>query len=234
MDALKLAQHCDRVFDLSNAKLGDEYFYQSLPLCVIDAVFSIGVRYKSTQNVVSRYCDRYQLLKIRANPDILPSIDTQETNSAFLRKIDVHGIQYFTDMVFCNKQRTSAKNGILKTEAVYRFAGVLHSHKVETFQDISKIIDSNKFERDILLIPGQGSGISLKYFFMLAGNSNLIKPDRMIHRFLDDFSMQTHQKYQHEEATFLLQEAGSILSKKYPKITPRLLDYQIWAYQRSK
>jgi hypothetical protein len=27
---------------LSNARLGDEYYYSSLPLCVVDAIFSIG------------------------------------------------------------------------------------------------------------------------------------------------------------------------------------------------
>mgnify|MGYP003466554474 CR=1 FL=1 len=37
-------------------ELGDEYFYASLPLCVIDAVYSIGVRYGSVRNVIRRYC----------------------------------------------------------------------------------------------------------------------------------------------------------------------------------
>ena len=33
-------------------------------------------------------------------------------------------------------------------------------------------------------IPGQRSGISLTYFFMLAGSDDLVKPDRMLGRFL--------------------------------------------------
>jgi hypothetical protein len=35
-------------------------------------------------------------------------------------------------------------------------------------------------------IPGQGSGISFKYFSMLAGNGNYVKPDRMVKRFVAD------------------------------------------------
>ncbi len=61
----KLSEYCDRVLDLKNARLGDEYFYQSLPLCIIDAVFSIGVKYEGTRRTVIRYCDYFNLQRIR-------------------------------------------------------------------------------------------------------------------------------------------------------------------------
>ena len=38
-------------------------------------------------------------------------------------------------------------------------------------------------EKKIKEIPGQKSGLSFKYFLMLVGNENLIKPDRMIIRY---------------------------------------------------
>jgi hypothetical protein len=41
----QVAQYAERVLPLHSASLGDEYYYQSLPLCVIDAVYSTGVRY---------------------------------------------------------------------------------------------------------------------------------------------------------------------------------------------
>lgn len=44
MDLIKrLAQYCDKILDLKRAKLNEEYFYQSLPLCVIDSIYSIGI-----------------------------------------------------------------------------------------------------------------------------------------------------------------------------------------------
>ena len=51
MDEQKLrdfAKKLDENFDLGNAKLPKEYFYSNLPLCVLDAIYSIGVRYTST------------------------------------------------------------------------------------------------------------------------------------------------------------------------------------------
>jgi hypothetical protein len=40
---------------LQDAAFGDEHEYASLPLCVIDAVFSIGVKYASTKLVPPRW-----------------------------------------------------------------------------------------------------------------------------------------------------------------------------------
>ena len=41
--------------DLRTVELPDEYFYPSLPLCVIDAVFSIGVRYEAVRRAVAAW-----------------------------------------------------------------------------------------------------------------------------------------------------------------------------------
>ena len=51
----KLADHIERT-GLEIPILPDEYRYASLPICVVDAVFSIGVRYISTQRVVKNFC----------------------------------------------------------------------------------------------------------------------------------------------------------------------------------
>ncbi len=53
----QLSDFCKKTFNLNESKLSDEYFYNSFSFCIIDAIFSIGVRYKSTQNTVKRYCD---------------------------------------------------------------------------------------------------------------------------------------------------------------------------------
>jgi hypothetical protein len=46
-DAKAIADYCRLKLDLANAHLSDEYRYRSLPLCVINAVFSINARYAS-------------------------------------------------------------------------------------------------------------------------------------------------------------------------------------------
>jgi len=55
-EAIAVARYAASKLDLKSATLGDEYRYMSLPLCVIDAVFSINNKYKAVQNVVARYC----------------------------------------------------------------------------------------------------------------------------------------------------------------------------------
>ncbi|MGP7818521.1 hypothetical protein [Niallia sp. 01092] len=45
-DETKISKFCEEVLELENATLPDEYYYTSVPLCVIDSVFSIGVSKK--------------------------------------------------------------------------------------------------------------------------------------------------------------------------------------------
>ena len=65
---------------------------------------------------------------------------------------------------------------------------------------------------------------------MLAGDDQWVKPDRMIVRFLEKA---LQRKVKIEEAQSLLEETTKILIKQYSHITPRLLDYQIWNYERN-
>jgi hypothetical protein len=43
--------------NLETTVLPEAYYYSSLPLCVIDTVYSIGVNYESTRRTVSTWCD---------------------------------------------------------------------------------------------------------------------------------------------------------------------------------
>ncbi len=75
--------------------------------------------------------------------------------------------------MFQNRQRTSSRNGILKAEAVYQFCRVLHKYSVNYLQDVIKLYGNQEFEKEIKLISGQKSGISLVYFYMLVGEDTL-------------------------------------------------------------
>ena len=133
--------------------------------------------------------------------------------------------------VYQNRQRTSARMGILKSEAVFRFANVFKAFGVEYFQDLSKVINDAKFELGLRAIPGQRSGISIQYFWMLAGSECFVKPDRMVIRFLENVLARKIKNP--EEAARLLQSASNHLSKDFQNMNPRLLDYEVWKYQRA-
>lgn len=143
---------------------------------------------------------------------------------------DTYGPERMAENVYKNKQRTSTRGGILKSEAVLNFSKVLLSFDVNYFQDVHKIINDVNFENAIKQIPGQSSGISLSYFYMLAGSEYEIKPDRMIQRFIQCATGKFHTP---DECKHIIIAVCNILSQDH-LLTPRLLDYLIWSYQRQQ
>src|SRR5437870_3285216 len=69
-------------------KLNEPYRYQSLPLCVVDAVFSLGVRYGQVKKVVNRFCDENKWQKYRAKREILSPSRDQKSIDDFLKIVD--------------------------------------------------------------------------------------------------------------------------------------------------
>lgn len=226
-----IAKYADKVLPLDTASLSDEYYYQSLPLCVIDSVYSIGVRYKSVQNVISRYCSYYGLPRIREDRRLIPSIEDQESISEFCEQVRVVGVETMADEVFKNRQRTSPQSGILKADAAFQFAAALCEFGIEYLQDVPKAIGNDGLKRAIENIKGQGSGVSWKYFLMLAGSDDLIKPDRWVWRFVRSA---LNYSVSDNELVPLAQEAARKLNQMYPNLSPRLLDHEIWKYQREQ
>ena len=227
-EAEAVASLAEEVLDLGSAKLCEDYYYTSLPLCVINAVFSINTRYKAVQNVVARYCQYFQLKRVRDDWSIVPPVDEQESVSALCRKYEESGVLGFADDIFQNHQRTSARGGILKAEAVRQFATALREHSIEYLQDVARAMEDSRLEAAIRAIPGQGSGISLRYLWMLAGSDDIIKPDRMILRFL---RRALAREPSVREAQGLLAGAAVLLKAQFAHLTPRLLDYKVWEYE---
>ena len=225
LEVENVSNRCRQVLNLQDAVLGEEYFYQSLPLCVIDAIYSIGVIYTSTKNTVMNYCNYFKIQRIRDNRNNLPPTESQESIEAFLIKFYELEIDKFKEDIYDNRQRTSSRNGILKAEAVFIFAEVLKRYSINFFQDVPSIIANDSFESDVRRIRGQTSGLSLDYFFMLAGSDNIIKADRWIIRFLEII---LNRPVSREEAQSCLDHVKDELINEYPNLTLRLLDNVIW------
>jgi hypothetical protein len=204
------------------------YQYSSLPLCAVDAVFSLGVRYESTERTVNEWCARYHWAKDR-------SLASEErTTSEFTAILQPYENRWedMANEVFRNRQRTSARSGILKAEAVYRFSKALQKFGLESFADALKSGTWDDLRHAIKEIPGQGSGLSLKYFLILAGHTDVVKADRMVRRFvagaLDSRGVSP------ELAESLVKAACGVLRAEFPELTPSLLDNRIWKYQRDQ
>lgn len=223
----QIALLCDKVLDLTNARPPSEY-YQSLPLCIIDAVFSINSAYKITTNTVDRFCEHFSLaIKGKQRR---PLVSSQLSVAGFIGLYRKHGSD-MTNKVYKNRQRTSTYNGILKSEAVLQFAEVCHKFHVNYLQDIDVILSDPAFENEIMKIPGQNSGVSLRYFYKLTVGGEFVKPDRMIRRFIQ---CATGRLPNTDEAQEGILGAHKLLVTKYPHLMPSVLDTLIWKYQRNK
>lgn len=222
---------CITDLPLSHASLSPEYYYDSLPQCIIDAVYSIGVKYASTRNTVIRYCDQKAVQRLSA-PLGMPS--DLHTVDQLLANIDpyIH-TDFGAATLFRNRQRTSVKSGIRKAEAVYLFASALARHGIQTLHDIRSaspaIIDA--VEADIKTIPGQKSGISFSYFLMLSGDDGHMKIDRWLLRFIGDALGHAGYNNTAQAYTDLLAVCNE-LKTAYPDLTPRLLDHTIWSHMK--
>ena len=227
MDCDIIIQDCKKRFSLG--ELNSNQNHASIPICILDAVFSIGVTYTSTINTVRRYCNYFHLPLTRG-PE-LPALAEQHTVSELLDNINNVGIEFFTESILRNRQRTSSRNGILKSQAVYEWAKVLKSHGIEVLQDIPSLGLDTIVEDKLLCIPGQRSGISLKYFYMLCGIEDLCKPDRHLLKYLSE---RLCRDIGMEEAQKIMAETVMEINKSFPNVTIRLLDYTIWGYMSAR
>lgn len=204
-------------------------FYKSLPLCIIDAVFSIGVKYTSVMKAEENFISYFKLNIPRTYP-----VKSEYTVNDFISHMDSIGsFEKAATYVFKNSQRTSSRKGILKAEACYLVAKVFQKHNINTLNKFNNYTNKLALDADILKVKGQRSGIMLKYLYMLAGDYNLIKPDRHMVRFINkEFPNLTMDVKDHAAIKNIIEQTVLVLSAKYPNLTPRFLDYLIWEYMK--
>lgn len=226
-EAEKVVAHVRKTIRNLNIPLPQgEYQYAHLALCVVDSVYSLGVRYESVERTVADCCGRLRWEQDRKKAIVEHSI------SEFLNILSPYENRWeaLADEVFRNRQRTSTRSGILKAEAVYRFAKTLQQFRIETFAHALNFTQRDSLRRAITSIRGQGSGLSFNYFLILAGDTSAVKVDRMVTRFVADaLGVRTVSP---EACERLIRDAVSILRPEFPRLTPSLLDHAIWNYQR--
>ena len=193
--------------------------YDSVGLALIGAVWSIGVRYQSVDNVIARY--RAERLAGGHDPETDRPADVRRFIEA------CGGADAFAQRIG-NRQRTSTTSGILKAEAVLREARMLEDEGVERTADLTAAGQErlDHLQGRWSAVPGQGSGVSWRAFSMLVGLPE-VKPDRMIRRFAAAaLGRPRETAVGVDEARDLVMAAAARLG-----VSPRELDYAIWAHQ---
>lgn len=231
---------CERVLESVNCEgtfsetVGKEYSYNSLVFCLIDAVFSIGVKYTSVEKAVEHYANYYKLERFEPSHRDRHRIEDFITNYERFKKEKDNPADSMAERVFNNRQKTSSRSGILKSEACYQVAIILRNNGINTLDDFQNLEpnDLEKLDKEIKKVKGQSSGIMFSYFCMLAGSDDMCKPDRWIKRFLKNNNLESLEE-DNEAIQELFKHACDKLKHDYPEITVKYLDYQIWNYQKN-
>lgn len=216
---LRFIDHCETTLDFTiPAPPG----YRSAPLCALDSVFSIGVKYGSVKKVVSNFLHWL-------GPH---SMDTEITTSEVLNRIGNRTDSEFSEILH-NFQRTDTHDGsILKSDAYIQFLTVMQRFNVETCDDIERMVHNQDFQDTIKSIRGQSSGLTLDYLFILARIESYVKVDRHITRFVQTATGKSDLTK--DQIINLVRTASKFMSyQKHPGMNARWLDHIIWTCQSS-
>lgn len=156
------------------------YEYRSLPICIIDCVFSLRAKYESTTlPVVRRYAKCYLGNDLDSSADSI---------TKFIEHIEAEGgPEKFADKL----KNHQVSGGVSKTEVCLRLAKRFRLLGIETIEDFREFASKDEpeslelLETVILSVKGIGNA-ALNYLFMLAGDQNRCKPDVHVHQFIRD------------------------------------------------
>lgn len=191
----------------------------SLALCILDSIWSIGVRYGAVKNVVTRY---REWVGSRGG-----DADRRAARELIVDIADGGGPERFATDVVVNEQRTSPKSGVLKAEAVLQAARKLTALGIDDATDLRERTGDDAIKRAWLSVRGQSSGVSWYYLNILALVED-VKPDRMITRFL---AGALGRPVDPAEARSLVRAAHQTIEASHPGLTLRALDHAVWRNQ---
>lgn len=219
--AQKFADFCvgNQRIDLTQT---ENYNYPSLPICLIDCVYSLRAKYVV---VTSPIVERYKEFVKQQGLDL-----ENDTISKFLENIEcTGGIQKFGHEILKSQSKLGGSAKIPKEQVVYKIAEYLRTLKVETMQDFQNF--ENQELLSVVLFGVRGfKTAGVNYLFMLCGDSDRCKPDTHVHHAIKDAC---NQDVSDEECQEVFADAVTILRKNYPTLTVRQLDGIIWSAYRA-
>ncbi|WP_049792830.1 hypothetical protein [Mycolicibacter sinensis] len=203
--------------------------WTSLSLCIVDAVWSIGADYDSVVVPVVRTLAG----KLGVGQPTVPATEPIGADPLPVTRIAEISVDEMTALT--NRQRTSTRNGILKSDAVLRHARMFAEHHVGTMAEaVALFADAARFDTlDAALrpIPGEGGdGIRRGYLWMLIGQDDLIKPDRMVLRWLDHVGVSVDPKGARNIITQLIPVLAARLGRD---VTAWEVDHAMWKAGRA-
>lgn len=209
--------HVESVLGPAQAWPDPTGYPDSLALCLLDSVWSLGVRYG---RVVVPVLDRYCAYRRNAGAD-----PHRDATSDLIATFDAVGGPERFALQIGTRHRTSTHRGApTKAAALLRAADTFRRLGVETVANLHEAIASgNAVHSAWRRIPGQTASDTGWRYLLLLGRVDDVKPDRMIVRFV---SHAVSDDVTPAVAARLVIEAAQALG-----VPPRILDHAIWRYQ---
>lgn len=224
-----LACFSARVLDLAAAH--EPAGYYDLPMCVIDAVFSVGMTYSATRNAVVSFVSWAQAQGAPVADEGFRADDRAEYSvSDAIGHLGERSDEDLTSEVFSNSNRTSSTSGILKARASVDALNVLRDHDIDYRHQLLAAARNRDLKDAWRDVHGQSSGISWRYLLMNAGHEG-VKPDRMIVRFV---AAAVERDVSANEAGDLMVSAHMRLQQDHPQLTLRAFDHAAWQHARQE
>jgi hypothetical protein len=222
VDAEKLDELVDAVVALDPQPRKQRWV--SLSLCVIDAVWSIGAHYDNVVvPLVRKLATEYGVKQPTA--PISQPIGADPLPLTRLVDLSVDELIRST-----NWQNTSTRGGIRKADAVLRHIDVFRTHGVSGLVDaIALFGDEERFaavNKDLRAIPGEGAhAVRRDYLWMLIGQDDLIKPDRMVLRWFKKYGVVVDPVGARDLIAVLVPAVSARLKRN---VTAWEIDHAVW------
>ena len=209
-------EYCERNYGAELAEVDERaYCYHSLPICIVDCVYSLRARYNSvTVPIVERYAAEY----LGGDKS---AADDKDTITDFIRHLTEMGLENFADNVAENHQ---VIGGVPKAKVCLDIAETLRELGIETLRDFQEYPSKMGLAEAIKSVKGMGNA-GVNYLFMLTGDDSRSKPDVHIHHCIAEAC---GEDVSDVECQQIIEEATNILKETYPNLTVRKLDGAIW------
>jgi hypothetical protein len=169
-----------------------QWRWTHLSLCVRDAVHSINANYDyHTVPLCRRYVDlagRHAPRLPVAEVGSVIGTEWEQPLSSFATWAHELGGERLANLLGGRQRASRHVTAPRKNYVEIGYASILLKHHIETFADATELLTDGvrltAAEADLARVPGHGSGVWLDYLWMLIGNNERIKPDRMVLRWI--------------------------------------------------
>lgn len=196
----------------------------SLALCVLDAVWSLGANYDlHVTPILKRYRD------YRRGEGHDPETDGASDLLGVYQRLG--GPTGFRQAVGNNQRAYPRSHAPFKADTVHQAAEALHSQGINTAAQLRDAVASahGDLKRAWRAVPGLHSSLTgWRYLLLLAGIEQ-VKPDRMILRFVAKALDVPAARLSEDRAATLL----AAVADAWP-VSVRLLDHSIWRYESGR